>query len=254
MKQLVFNGKNYTLDFESKHITLNRDKPAVSITIKFPKDLPKESGLRTYPHIGHVVAFWEKEHSQIYIDSFYIYALIDPSIATKEELKSLQGVGRHILCLCLNELYEYYKKEIKLNTLVYLHASSLRGCVKKDILNDSYISYSEKEIGDYFKDKIPSLTLEHIRDYLGQILVEPDLDEEEDEQPDKKALRLEYLEVLCRIMNSSSLISYYRLYGFEVIPDKENTVLMTKMGAPLDKILDYCNQKSDSKQSGCVVM
>jgi hypothetical protein len=253
MYHIKYNKVNYTLDFETRHITLNRNKPAVSITIKFPKDYPLDSGLRTYPHIGHVVAFWEKEDNQIYVDSFYLYALIDPSIATKEELNSLRGIGRHILCKVLNEIYELYKNEIHLDTLVYLHASSLRGCIKS-VKDDSYIAYSETEIKEYFKNKIPSLSLENIRNFIETNLPNVDEEEEEDEL-DEKMLRLEYLELLCRIMNSSGLISYYRVYGFETIPDKKNTILMTKMGAPLHKILDKCSEKKDKdKQTACLLM
>lgn len=250
MFTITYNKVNYTLPIDVRRTKQERANSSASVMIKFPKDYPKESKLRTYPYIGTVAAFWKKETKTIYVDSFYLYALIDPACATKEELNSLRGIGKHILCLALTEVADMFKEDITMDTFVYLDASSLRGCIKKQ--DDAFVPYSESEIQEYFKDKIPSLTLKNIQEYIDKNLPNNPDEEDDEEELDEKSLRLERLELLCRIMNLSSLISYYKTYGFELMKDKSDTVLMKRMGAPLGKILEKCKEKS-SKQTACVI-
>ncbi len=153
MYTIKYNGIIYTLPIVVRRIDYQR-LPSVIVTINFPNDYPKESRLRTYSHIGTVAVFWKKETKRMYVDSFYLYPLIDPACATKEELDSLRGVGKHILCLGITEMADMFKEDVTMDTIVYLDASSLRGCIKK--VDDAYIPYSESEIEKYFKDKIPS--------------------------------------------------------------------------------------------------
>ncbi len=58
-------------------------------------------------------------------------------------------------------------------------------------------------------------------------------------------------------MNLSSLISYYKMYGFELMNDKSDTVVMKQMGAPLSTILAKCKEKKETKkeekQTACII-
>ena len=222
-------------DFKPFPIVITKTGRTVTVNMPIPSDykntelvqMINERRDEEYPSFVHIMISIKREDNILFINAFYVYAVMYKHAATQKEQRLFKGVGKKTLCSTIEALLQY---RVTVADRIRLEASG-GSCTfyteaeKRRVLAGVDLAAFKRQ----FRESAVSGMKKRLR--------EVEADEERDERDVKRYRRnIEMIEtdpsyddedVICGIVENRKLIQYYqKALGFHIIEDRFDHALM----------------------------